>query len=160
MKNRTFRLGLALLVLALMLSQTSQWVKADTHSLGGMHVSIPALPLGSGAAPTPVDPPWVARQIGRKPSEWPCTWDSPFNLPLAFAPNVTYSPLTLTGAWSSHLPIYVATADDPLGNFYTRDDAGTLQSGFLAQNTARSGLTSDIQTTLLNSNIVNSSGAV
>jgi hypothetical protein len=90
----------------------------------------------------------VARDIGRKAWQWPCSVDSPFNLPLStFA---TYGQTGLvTGAWASQLPIYVASSSDPQGTLYIRDGAGSRQSDFLNSTTSRSALPSATQAALI-----------
>src|SRR5271166_2543394 len=97
MKLTAFRLGILVVLLIFIAVQAVSPVSATTSvsSIGASgndaHASAAnGLPAGNPASPllTPssgafVDPPWVAKLIGRKPWQWSCSVNSPFNLPLS-----------------------------------------------------------------------------
>ncbi|MEP7289910.1 MAG: hypothetical protein ABI947_29545 [Chloroflexota bacterium] len=152
MRLTASRIGAILLILTFITSQAVSYAAAFNAPASGKPSGGGAASIQAVVAPVPfVDPPWVAQTVGRKPWQWPCDWNSPFNLPLATTATYDILPAAVTSFWTSQLPIYNASTSDPAGIFYIRDGSGQLQEPFNSTTTARSNLLASTQLALVNS---------
>src|SRR5260221_10614407 len=129
MQRKASRIGIIILMLTLVAFQAISLVSAyNGDAAVGIASKTNAALLQPSITPAPfVDPPWVAQTVGRKPWQWPCDWTSPFNLGLSVSATYGASP-NVGSIWTSQLPIYNSSKNDPIGTFYIRDGSGLLQT--------------------------------